>query len=64
MNDTGDATITLNRLPGTGGVREAADSELTFQAIGRGTSTVAVTEAGREESADAADPGVGTIDDA
>ena len=47
QNDTGDATITLNRLPGTGGVTgSGAILTLTFQAIGRGTSPVTVTDAG------------------
>jgi general secretion pathway protein D len=47
MNDTGEATVTLNRLPGTGGVAGSGPIlSLTFQAIGRGTSNVAVTEAG------------------
>ena len=47
MNDTGDATVTLNRLPGTGGVAGSGPIlSLTFQAIGRGTSNIAVTEAG------------------
>jgi general secretion pathway protein D len=47
LNDTGDATVTLNRLPGTGGVAGSGPIlSLTFQAIGRGTSNVAVTEAG------------------
>jgi general secretion pathway protein D len=46
MNDTGDAIITLNRLPGTGGVAgTGAILNLTFQAIGRGTSPVAVSDA-------------------
>lgn len=46
MNDIGEATVTLNRLPGTGGVAgTGAILELTFQAIGRGTSPVAITDA-------------------
>lgn len=46
LNDTGEATITLNRLPGSGGVAgSGAILNLTFEAIGRGTSTVSVSEA-------------------
>jgi general secretion pathway protein D len=46
-NDTGDATITINRLPGAGGVRGAgAVALLRFQAIGRGQSKVTVSELG------------------
>ncbi len=46
QNDSGEATITLNRLPGAGGVTgTGALLDLTFQAIGRGTSPVAVTDA-------------------
>jgi general secretion pathway protein D len=47
MNDIGEATVTLNRLPGSGGVAGSGPIlSLTFQAIGRGTANVAVTEAG------------------
>ncbi|HYP07213.1 MAG TPA: cohesin domain-containing protein [Bryobacteraceae bacterium] len=47
LNDTGDATITLNRIPGSGGVTGSGPIlSLTFQAIGRGTSPVSVTDAG------------------
>ncbi len=43
LNDTGDATIVLNRTAGTGGISgSGALVNLTFQAVGRGTSTVAV----------------------
>ena len=45
LNDTGDATVVLNRLPGTGGISgSGALVNLTFQAIGRGTSTVTVSD--------------------
>jgi general secretion pathway protein D len=45
LNNTGDATITLNRLPGSGGISgSGALVTLTFQAVGRGTSTVAVND--------------------
>jgi general secretion pathway protein D len=51
MNDTGDATVTLNRLPGTGAVKgTGAILNLTFQSIGRGTSPVAVTDAGVKDA--------------
>ena len=47
MNDTGDATVTLNRIPGTGGVSgSGAILDLTFQAIGKGASPVTITDAG------------------
>ena len=47
LNDTGDATVTLNRIPGSGGVTgSGAILSLTFQAIGRGTSPVSVTDVG------------------
>jgi general secretion pathway protein D len=47
MNDTGDATITLNRIPGSGGVTgSGAILNLTFQAIGRGTSPISVSDVG------------------
>jgi general secretion pathway protein D len=45
LNDTGEATVTLNRLPGTGGVSGSGSLlNLTFQAIGRGTGAVSVTD--------------------
>lgn len=45
MNDTGDATITLSRSPGSGGVSGSGEIlTLTFQAVGRGTSTVSVVD--------------------
>ncbi len=43
LNDTGDASIVLNRTAGTGGISgSGALVNLTFQAVGRGTSTVTV----------------------
>jgi general secretion pathway protein D len=46
LNDTGEATITLNRLPGSGGVAgSGAILNLTFQGIGRGNSVVSVSDA-------------------
>jgi general secretion pathway protein D len=46
-NDTGDATVVLNRMPGTGSVSgSGALLNLTFQAVGRGNATVAVVDPG------------------
>jgi general secretion pathway protein D len=46
MNDTGEAVITLNRIPGTGGVSGSGQLlVLTFQATGRGTTSVAIVDA-------------------
>jgi general secretion pathway protein D len=43
LNDNGSATIQLSRLPGTGGVSgSGALVNLSFQAVGRGMSTVTV----------------------
>jgi len=54
LNDTGDATVVLNRMPGTGGISgSGALVNLTFQAVGRGTSTVTVTDLGLVNSASA-----------
>jgi hypothetical protein len=51
LNDAGEANVTLNRTPGTGSVSgSGALLNLTFQAIGRGTSTVAVVDAGLKNS--------------
>jgi general secretion pathway protein D len=45
-NDTGDATIDVNRLAGAGGVNGTGPLlQLTFTAVGKGTTTVSVTEA-------------------
>ncbi|MEO8126820.1 MAG: cohesin domain-containing protein [Bryobacteraceae bacterium] len=45
LNDTGDATVVLTRMPGTGGISgSGALVNLTFQAVGRGTSTVTVND--------------------
>jgi general secretion pathway protein D len=46
-NDAGEATLTVSRLPGAGGVRGAGVlATLTFMAIGKGDSKVTVTELG------------------
>lgn len=51
LNDAGETTITLNRLPGTGGINgSGALLTLTFQAVGRGTSTVSLTDIGLKNS--------------
>jgi general secretion pathway protein D len=43
LNDTGDATINLNRMPGTGGIGgSGALVTLTFQALGKGTAVVSL----------------------
>ena len=44
-NEAGEATITLNRLPGSGAVSgSGALLQLTFQAVGKGTSSVTVVD--------------------
>jgi hypothetical protein len=51
LNDSGETTITLNRLPGTGGINgSGALVTFTFQAVGRGTSTVTLTDIGLKNS--------------
>lgn len=45
-NDTGEATLTITRLPGATGVSgQGALATLNFVAVGMGTGTVSVTEA-------------------
>jgi general secretion pathway protein D len=45
-NDTGDASIEVNRLSGSPGVNGTGPLlQLTFTAVGKGTTTVSVTEA-------------------
>jgi hypothetical protein len=45
MNDTGDAAVTLSRMPGSGGVSGGGVLvTFVFQAIGKGTSTVSFTD--------------------
>jgi len=45
LNDTGDATVNLNRLPGTGGVNGSGTlAVLTFQAIKAGTANVTFSD--------------------
>ena len=46
-NDTGEATLTVTRLPGATGVSGAGGlATLNFTAVGMGTGTVSITEAG------------------
>ena len=41
LNDAGEAIVTLNRIPGSGGVNGSGTlAVLTFQAVGRGVTTV------------------------
>jgi general secretion pathway protein D len=45
LNDTGDATVNLNRMPGTGGVSGSGTLvTFTFQAIKQGNATVTFTD--------------------
>jgi general secretion pathway protein D len=45
-NEIGEATITLNRLPGSGGVSGSGPLlSLTFEAVGPGTAQVSVADA-------------------
>jgi general secretion pathway protein D len=51
-NDTGDASIEVNRMAGVGGVNGTGPLlQLTFTAVGKGTTTVSVTEAPLKNSA-------------
>jgi general secretion pathway protein D len=50
-NDTGEASLTLSRLPGAGGVSgSGAVATLTFSAVGKGSGTVSITGAGLKNS--------------
>ncbi len=45
LNDTGDAIITLNRMPGAGGVSGGGSLlTLTFQPVGKGTAEISLSE--------------------
>jgi general secretion pathway protein D len=45
LNDTGDATVNLSRMPGTGGISGSGTLvTLSFQAVRRGTAAVAVQQ--------------------
>lgn len=51
LNDTGEATVVLNRLPGSGGVSGSGGLiSLTFQAIGKGSSPVSLSEISLQNS--------------
>ena len=50
-NDTGEATLTVTRLPGTPGIfGSGAIVTLDFVAVGHGTSVIKVTDAGLKNS--------------
>jgi general secretion pathway protein D len=50
-NDTGDASIEVNRVAGASGVNGTGPLlQLTFTAVGKGTTTVSVTEAALKNS--------------
>ncbi len=50
-NDTGDASIEVNRVTGASGVNGTGPLlQLTFTAVGKGTTTVSVTEAALKNS--------------
>lgn len=56
-NDTGEATITISRLPDAPGISGAgAVAALNFVAVGKGVGTVSVTEAGLKDTKSAAQP--------
>jgi general secretion pathway protein D len=45
QNDAGEATVVLNRTPGTGSVTGSGSLlNLTFQAVGKGNATVTVVD--------------------
>lgn len=51
LNDTGDATVNLNRTPGTGGVNgSGALATFTFQAVGKGQTSVKFSQLGLRDS--------------
>lgn len=51
LNDTGDATVNLNRLPGSGGISgSGALATLTFQAMGRGATAITFPELAMRDS--------------
>ena len=50
-NDAGEASIDMSRLTGAGGVSGSGPlMQLTFMAIGKGATTVAVTEVNLKDS--------------
>jgi len=51
MNDTGDASITLTRVPGSGGVSGSGTlATFVFQAIARGTTTISFADIALRDS--------------
>ena len=51
MNDIGEATVTLNRMPGSSGVTGSGNLlNLSFQAVGKGTTTVVLTDASLKDA--------------
>ena len=51
LNDTGEATVTLNRLPGAGGLSgSGALVSFTFLAVGKGSANVQVVESNFKNS--------------
>jgi len=51
MNDTGDASITLTRVPGSGGVSGSGTlATFVFQAINRGTTTISFADIALRDS--------------
>jgi general secretion pathway protein D len=51
-NDTGDASIDVNRVAGAGGVNGNGPLlQFTFTAVGKGTTNVSITQAGLKNSA-------------
>ncbi len=51
LNDTGEASVTLNRMPGSSGVTGSGSLLVfTFQAVGKGTASVAVTDASLKDA--------------
>ena len=45
LNDTGDAIVTLNRIPGSGGVSGGGPLlTLTFQPVAKGTAEISLSE--------------------
>ena len=50
-NDSGEASIEISRVTGAGGVTGAGTlAQFTFMAIGKGTTTIAVTDASLKDS--------------
>jgi general secretion pathway protein D len=51
LNDTGDATVNLFRIPGWGGVHGSGTLAIfTFQAVGKGNTTVTFSQFGLQDS--------------